>query len=102
MPGQKPDVTSLETRKQLLVMESDLNRAYLCEEISRLADDLRAVHDQLHSVTSMASSLFSTFVPQNNGAKEDEAAPEKPSWLSTILRGVKVGTSLWLAFRSKS
>jgi len=101
MPGQKPDVTSLETRKQLLVMESDLNRAYLCEEIVRLADDLRAVGNELHSAAAVASSIFTTFAPKNNGAAE-ESPPEKPSWVSTIVRGVKLGTSLWLAFRSKS
>jgi hypothetical protein len=99
MPAQKSDVTSLETRKRLLVMESELNRAYLCEEIAHLVDDLRAVGDRLQSVSSMASSLFTSFAPKNNG---EEAAPEKPSWLSTIIRGVKVGSSLWLAFRSKS
>jgi len=101
MSGQEPDVTSLETRKRILVMESELNRAHLCHEVALLADELRNVSGQLQSAASVASSFFTSFAPESNGAAE-EPAPAKPSWLSTIVRGVRFGTSLWLAFRSKS
>ncbi len=102
MSGKDSDVTSRETRLRILLMESELNRAALCHECSLLVDQLKEVGDRIHSTVTVASSFISSFAPSNGEKTGEEPAPAKPSWLSTIVRGVRFATSLWLAFRSKS
>jgi hypothetical protein len=102
MSGEKSELTSRETRKQLLLMESHLNRVALCQDCGELSDQLREVGSQVHAATSIASTFFHTFTPSPKSEEPAEPGPRKPSWISTIVRGVKLGSSLWLAFKSRS
>ena len=64
MFGEKPKVTSLETRKQLLLLESDLNRAQFIEAVQDWKDEFHRTKEhltRLGSMVSLAGKLAATF-----------------------------------------
>ena len=103
MSGKKPQLTSLETRKQLLLVESELNRAQLLNELRDFKNEIQHLKHQMWEIGSIAapaaklattfSAIGQAFTHRNEG--------KKPSWISTLLNGAKAGTSLWLLFRSR-
>ena len=102
MSGEHLDVTPLESRKQLLIAESELNREQLVEEWQAMGLGVRALGARVKSVSSLASaaallaagaSVFRRGRSLPNGAKS--------SWLRTALKGAQVAGSIWLAIRSR-
>lgn len=93
--------SSLQTRKQLLLMESDLNRTELCRLCNQLTDELKNVTTRARSWTTVVKNLFSSFSEKNEDKRSD-APPSRRSWVSTLMRSVRLGSSLWLAFRSRT
>jgi hypothetical protein len=100
MSGKNPRMNALESRKQLLIAESELNRAELAGDMAALKAGVRKFTDRAKSFDSIASSAavlvaglaaFRRAKPAN-GAK-------KSSWLQTILNGAGLISNLWLAFR---
>ena len=99
-------MTSLETRKQLLVTESELNRVQLSEdwaivraEACDLADEMKPVISLISSMTSLSrifASLSRTLSNQSSSRNNG-----KHSWLSRMLNGVQTGAALWQAIRSR-
>ena len=102
MFGTNPHVSPLESRKKLLVAESELNRAQLIEEWQAMTDGLRTVTARVKSVGSIASAA-ALFISGVSAFRRSRAASHggKPSWLQTALQGTKVASSIWLAFRSR-
>jgi hypothetical protein len=95
-------MSSLESRKQLLVAESDLNRARLVEDLAALNAEVRALTDRARSFESIASSaavLVSGLAAFRPGKPAELST--KPSWLRTFLKGAGFASNLWLAFRSR-
>jgi hypothetical protein len=93
-------MNALKSRKQLLIAESELNRAQLVQEWQTLTDEARSLVNQARTLRSMASAAAVLI----NGVaslrrKKSAPAAEKPSWLQTILKGVQLAGSLWPAFR---
>jgi len=92
----------LQTRKQLLLAESELNRAQLVGEMAELTAEVRALTGRAKSIGLIASSAttllvgLAAFLPKKSGT-----AGEKPGWLRTILHGAGLVSSLWRAFRPK-
>jgi hypothetical protein len=102
MFGKDPRMNPLESRKRLLVAESELNRAQLVEDIAALTADVRALTDRARSYGSIASSaavLVAGLAAYQHGKPADTDA--KPSWLKNILKGAGFVSTLWLAFRSR-
>jgi hypothetical protein len=92
----------LESRKQLLLAESEVNRAQMLADISALSAEVRALNDRATSFGSMASSaavLVSGLAAFRRGKPPD--ADAKPSWLRTVLKGAGLVSNLWLALRLK-
>jgi len=92
----------LESRKQLLLAESELNRALMVGEMAALRADVRTLTDRAKSFSSIASSaavLVAGLAAFRRGKPADAAA--KPSWLETILKGAGLISTIWLAFRSQ-
>lgn len=95
----------LESRKQMLLVESELNRAQLLNELADLKDEAEHLKDQIQSISSLASSatrlvdifsaVRSAFTHQPKGGNK------KPSWVSTLFNGVRTGASIWGALRSQ-
>jgi hypothetical protein len=95
-------MNALESRKQLLLAESELNRAQLVEDMAALRADLRALADRAKSFSSIASSaavLVAGLTAFRRGKPADSGV--KTSWLQTALKGAGLISNLWLAFRSQ-
>jgi hypothetical protein len=104
MAGKKSQLTSLETRKQLLLVESELNRAQLHNELRDFKNEVHVLKNQMQAISSLAASaakLAATFSaigtafthrnPGDNG---------KSSWISTLLNGARTGASIWSALQT--
>jgi len=102
MFGEKSQLTPLETRKQLLLVESELNRAQLINELRDFKNEIEHLKRQMRGIGSAASAaarLAVTFSAIRQAFfRRDEGG--KSSWISTLLNGAKAGTSLWLLLRS--
>lgn len=103
MFGTTPQVNPLAARKQLLIAESELNRAELSQEWQALADGSRDLIRQVSSVGAMASSTMSLVAGLTGFAagKSDPAPAVKSRLLQKIGSGVRLATTLWLLFRSR-
>jgi hypothetical protein len=102
MFGNNPRINPLESRKRLLVAESELNRAQLVQECVALTVGVRTLTDRARSFSTIASSaavLMAGFAAFRRGKFLD--AEVKPSWLRTILKGAGTVSTLWVAFRAK-
>ena len=92
----------LESRKQLLIAESELNRAQLAGDLAALTAGVRTLTDRAKSFSAIASSaavLVAGLAAFRRGKSVD--AEGKPSWLQTIHKGAGLISTLWLAFRSR-
>jgi hypothetical protein len=96
-------MTLLELRKQLLIAESELNRAQLAEDMSALRADvcsLTARAKWFGAIASSAAVLIAGLAATKRGKPSNAGA--KPSWLQIILKGLDLFSTLWRAFRSPS
>ena len=92
----------LESRKQLLIAESELNRAQLVQEFQTMTDEARSLARQARTITSFvsaAATLIAGIVSFRQ--KKSAPAPEKPSWWRTILKGAGLAGSFWSEFRAR-
>jgi negative regulator of sigma E activity len=95
-------MSPLESRKQLLIAESELNRAQLLQEFQTMTAEVHALARQARTITSFASAtatLVAGVVSLRQ--KKSAPAPEKPSWLRTILKGTQLAGLLWSEFRAR-
>jgi len=102
MFGKHSRLKSLQARKRLLLAESELNRAELAREWACLNEEFKSIVQHVQSVGALVSkasvllagfaALRRVFSRRNNG---------KASWLSTVIKGARLGTSLWMAMRSR-
>jgi hypothetical protein len=100
MLGKNPRINPLQSRKQLLLAESELNRAQLAGDMAVLTAAIRTFTDRAKSFGSIASSaavLVAGLAAYKRGKTAADGA--KPSWLRTILKGAGLISTLWLAFR---
>jgi len=90
----------LESRKQLLIAESELNRAQLLQEWQVVRLEVQAMADQAKSVRSMASAVV-TLVAGATACCHKKTAPgaKKPSWLESAIKGASMISNLWQSFR---
>jgi hypothetical protein len=90
----------MASRKQLLVAESELNRAQLVEDWRTMAGEVHALGNRVRTIGSLATVAtlvagLACFRPVA------AAATNKTSWLQTILKGAGIAGSLWSVFRPK-
>jgi hypothetical protein len=100
MSGRNPRLNLLASRKQLLIAESELNRAQLVGEWQAIADEVRSIADRagtIRSVVSAAGSLLAGLLSFRR--TRSAAAAEKSSWWQTLLQGASLAGSLWSKFR---
>jgi hypothetical protein len=103
MSGKTSQLTPLETKKQLLLVESELNRAQLLNELRDFKNEIQRLKHQVGGIVStaeLATKVISAFFDVGRAfSHRDEG--EKPSWISTLLNGAKAGMSLWRLMRSR-
>jgi hypothetical protein len=104
MPGKNFHLTPLESRKQLLLVESELNRAQLLNELRDFKNEIRALKNQMQAIGSFAASaakLATTFSAIGTAfTHRDGGDNGKSSWISKLLNGARTGAELWTTLRS--
>ena len=94
-------MNTIESRKKLLVAESEINRAQLVQEWQAMSHEARALARQARIIRSLAAGAASLVVGLASFRRKKPATGmEKPSWLQKILNGAGLISNLWLAFRS--
>jgi hypothetical protein len=102
MSGKTHGLTPLETRKQLLLVESELNRMQLVNELREFKSEYQELKKQVHalrSIMSSATTLTETFNQIRSVFTQDEKKPAGSSWLSGLVNGAKTCASIFGAFR---
>jgi len=100
MFGKKPGLNPLKSRKQLLIAESELNRAQLVGDMAALTTDIRALSGRAKSfgvIASAAAAVVASLTTFRRGQYRD--AGTKPSWWQTIFKSVGAISTLWQTFR---
>ena len=97
-----PRVKPLQLRKDLLVAESELNRAHLLEDWQAMTEGVRTLGARVKYVGTFASAA-GLLVAGVSAFRRGRAAPNgaKFSWLEAALKGAQVAGSIWLASRGR-
>jgi hypothetical protein len=93
-------MTALKSRKQLLVAESELNRALLRQDWQTLAEEAGALARQagtIRSMVSAAAALAAGLASCRRAAAAPAAA--KAPWWRTLLKGAGLVGSFWSEMR---
>ncbi len=102
MFGKASHVSPLESQKQLLIAESELNRAQLFREWQAMAHGVR---DRAHRAKTIAAwaSAAALLVAGVTAWRRGPPAPgaAKSSWFQKILNGARLASTIWLAFRGR-
>ena len=93
----------LESRRQLLIAESELNRAQLLADLTVLTSEFRTLTHRAKSLRTLASSA-AVLVTGLAAFRFNKSMPSdaKPSFLQKCLKGAGMASTLWLAFRSRA
>jgi hypothetical protein len=101
MFGENPRLNPLELRKQLLIAESELNRAQLVEDMAALTEGVRTLTDRAKSFGSIASSAAMLVAGLAAYRRSRSVPDEKPLWWQTILKGAQLAGTIWSRFRAR-
>jgi hypothetical protein len=97
-------MTPLESRKQLLLVESELNRVQLMNELRDFKIEVHQLKQQMEAIGSLASSAAKlTGTLSSIGdffARRAENKKSKSSWISNLLNAARTGASIWDNLRS--
>jgi len=86
----------LESRKQLLIVESELNRAQLVQEWQTMNGEFHSLARQTKTIFTIASTAVSLFAGLSFLRPEkSEPALKKPSWWQLIFQGAGQAVLLW-------
>ncbi len=100
MPPEPARVNRLTVQKQLLIAESDLNRAQLVRDLEVLIVDVRSLGDCTSAYATVLTStkalvaVLEAFQPGKPAAAEGKA-----SWWQSLRGGLSVAATLWRTFR---
>jgi hypothetical protein len=102
MSGKKPGLTLLESHKQLLVAESELNRHQMVQEWCSLREGAQGMAGRAKSIGSVVS-VTGMLMAGLGGLwrSKNLVAGGKTFWLPMIFKGAQVAASAWLAFRAR-
>ena len=102
MFGKKSHVSPLELRKQLLIAESELNRAQLSEEWQKMAYGVRELAHRAKAIAAWAPAA-ALLVVGLTALRRSKSAPaaKNSSWFQRILNGARLASTIWFAFRAR-
>jgi hypothetical protein len=93
---------ALESRKQLLIAESELNRAHMIHELRTMAGDVHALASQAKAIGSIASAAGGLVAGLSSlRHKKSGTDAEKPSWGQTLAKAAGMVSSFWSTFRAR-
>lgn len=101
MRRELPLVSPLKLRKELLIAESELNRAQLMDEWEAATEWHRTLSAGVRTMGSVASAaaLLVSGVRAFRRKRDPENGADA-SWLQSVIKGAGFISSLWAAFRS--
>jgi hypothetical protein len=102
MFGKKSRVSPLELRKQLLLAESELNRAQLSQEWQTMRHGVRDLAHRAKTMGAWAAAaalLVAGLTAWRSGRPAPGAAPL--SWFQKILNGARLASMIGFAFRAR-
>jgi uncharacterized membrane-anchored protein len=103
MPGKITLINPLESRKRLLIAESELNRAQLVGDITALTEGVHTFTGRAKSLGSIAAAAAALVAGLAAFRRNKSAeAPAKPSWFQTVVKGTKLVSSLWMALPARN
>lgn len=93
-------MNALESRKQLLIAESELNRAQMLHELQTIGSELHALANQARTAGSIAAAV-ATLVAGLSSFRNKKSAPavEKPSRWQTAAKVAGMISSIWAVVR---
>jgi hypothetical protein len=94
----------LAARKQMLIAESERNRAQILADVAELRAGVRTLASRTKSYGSLASAAV-VLVAGAAALRRDpsvRAATAAPTWRQTLVKGAGLMSSIWLAFRSRN
>ena len=96
-------MTPLETRKQQLIAQSELNRNQMVGDLMEFESGVHALSDRNKSIGSImtsAAELVSGIINFQRSKGRDAA--KGSTWVQTALKGTGLLCTLWLAIRSRN
>jgi hypothetical protein len=102
MFGKGPRLDPLESRKELLIAESELNRAQLSQEWQTMTLGVGALAHRAKTIGGWVSSLallMAGLAALRTGPPPRGAA--KTNWFHTILNGASLASTIWLALPNR-
>ena len=102
MFGKRPHLDPLESRKQLLIAESELNRAQLSQEWQTMGHGVANLTHRAKTLGAWVASVV-LLVAGLTVLRRGPSAPwtSKLSWCKQILNGARVASELWFAFSDR-
>jgi hypothetical protein len=102
MLGETSHVSPLQTRKQLLIAESEINRVQLSREWRTMAHGVRDLAHRVKTIGAWASSA-ALLVAGVTALRRGPPGPgtAKSSWFQKMLSGARVASTIWFAFRGR-
>ncbi len=102
MFGKKPHLSPLKLRKQLLIAESELNRARLSEEWQTIAHGVRGQLGRARTIAVWVSSS-ALLVAGVVALRRSPSAPRtaRAFWLQRIWNGARLASTIWFALRAR-
>jgi hypothetical protein len=96
-------LTPLELQKQLLLAESELNRAQMVGDMAAMTEAVRIFSVRIKTFSSISASaaVIVAGLTAFQHAKPVDSTT-KPSWVRTVIKGAGLLSTLWLAFRSRN
>jgi len=102
MFGDASRLNPLQSRKQLLIAESELNRAQLIYELKSMSGEVRLLTKQFGKASSLVSAAVTLLVGLVSCRRNRlEPARETFSWWPALLNGAGLVGSFWSKFGTK-
>lgn len=108
MFGKRSRLEHLDTQRQILLAESELNRIHLLQDLERLHSELRQLSRIARAAASITSSVakagtFVLFARRllHGFRSGSDTAPAKSSFITKLLKGITAGFSFWETLRPR-
>jgi hypothetical protein len=103
MFGKTSHLSPLGSRKQLLIAESELNRAQLSEDWQTIKHGVGNLAHRTKTIGAWASSA-ALLVAGVSALRRGPPSPgtAKSSWFQKMLHGARVAWTIWCAFRARA
>ena len=99
MPERNSSLTSLQARKQLLIIEAEVHRVHLRQCLEDFKSSVRGIEE---TVTKGQSILRMAGVAISGLSLFRRFRSGKGSFLSKLLTGISIGSSLWFANKART